>query len=152
MPTGGMGSLHRTGVLVRRPVAIGDVRLGVAVDALFDRGLARLVGFDVGCSGGAHRFLPFPACEVEEDRLAVTSALVLLDRELGFYRAEGRAFSDLLGEEVSLAGERIGSLRDLLVDREGSVGRIVASVPSGEVELEPGPALAVGNHVLRPAV
>ena len=97
-----MEPLHRTGVLVRRPVAVGDVRIGVAVEALFDRGLARLVGLDVGCREGARRFLPFPACEVEEDRLAVASALVLLDRELGFYRVGSRAFSDLLGEEVSL--------------------------------------------------
>ena len=147
-----MEPLHRTGVLVRRPVAVGDVRIGVAVEALFDRGLARLVGLDVGCREGARRFLPFPACEVEEDRLAVASALVLLDRELGFYRAGSRAFSDLLGEEVSLAGERIGLLEDLLVDRGGNVRRVIVSVPSGDVDLEPGPALAIGNHVLRPAV
>jgi len=147
-----MESLHRTGVLVRRPVAVGEVRLGVAVDALFDRGLARLVGFDVGCRHGAHRFLPFPAAEVKEDRLAVESALVLLDRELDFYRAGSRAFSDLVGEEVSLAGERIGPLEDLLVDREGNVRRVVVSGPAGAVELEPGPALAVANPVLRPAV
>lgn len=147
-----MASLHRIGVLVRMPVVNGDVRLGVAVDALFDVRLSRLVGFDVRCRDGANRFLPFPACEVREDRLAVESALVLLHRELEFYRAGGRAFSELVGEEVTLAGGRIGPLEDLLVDREGSLASVAVSASSGPVQLEPGPVLAVGNHVLRPAV
>ena len=111
-----------------------------------------LIGFDVRCGDGAHRFLPFPACEVCDERIAVDSALVLLDRGLGFYAAGGSAFSDLQGQEVSLDGEQIGPLADLLVDAEGSVERIVVSVPDGPIELEPGPELRVGNIVLRPAV
>lgn len=147
-----MGALHRIGGLVGEPVAIGDVRLGVAVDALFDRQLTRLVGFDISCGDGAHRFLPFPACELRGGRIAVESALVFLDRELDFYRAEGSAFSDLEGQEVSLGGDRIGLLADLLVDPEGKVGRVVVSAPDGRVELEPEARLVVGSHVLRPAV
>ncbi len=141
----GMRPLHRTGELVGRPVALGDERLGVAVDVLFDNPPTRLVGFDVGCGDGAHRFLPFPACELRGERIAVSSALVILDRELDFYRAGGSAFSDLEGQEVSLGGDRIGPLADLLVDREGIVGRVVVSAPDGPVELEPEPSLAVGE-------
>ena len=147
-----MGSPYRTGVLVRRPVVVGAVRLGVTVDGLFDRPLTRLIGFDVRCGDGTHRFLPFPACEVCDERIAVGSALVLLDRGLGFYTVGGSVFSDLQGQEVSLDGEQIGPLADLLVNAEGSVERIVVSVPDGPLELEPGPELRVGNNVLRPAV
>ena len=147
-----MTSLHRTGTLVRRPVVIGDVRLGAAGDALFDRMLARLRGLEVRCSDGVHRFLPFTACETQSDRLAIESPLVLLDRELGFYRAGGSAYSDLRGQHVGLEEKAIGALADLLVDQEGSVRRVVVSTPAGVVELEPGPGLVVGNHLLRPAV
>jgi hypothetical protein len=147
-----MRHLHWTGALVRRPVVIEDVRLGAAVDALFDRMLALLLGLDVRCSDGVHRFLPFPACDVLGDRLVVESPLVLLDRELGFYRAGGNVFSDLRGQRVDLDAREVGVLADLLVDQDGGVGRIVVSAPTGIVELEPGPGLVVGNHVLRPAV
>lgn len=46
---------------------------------------------------------------------------------------------------MSLGGDRIGPLADLLVDREGRVGRVVVSAPDGLVELEPEPSLAVGE-------
>jgi hypothetical protein len=147
-----MRSVHWTGALLRRPVVIEDVRLGAAVDALFDRTLARLLGLEVQCSDGVHRFLPFSACDVLGDRLAVESPLALLDRELGFYRAGGNSFSDLRGQRVDLEGREVGVLADLLVDDDGGVRRIVASAASGIVELEPGPGLVVGNHLLRPAV
>ena len=147
-----MRPLHRTGALVRRPVVIGDVCLGVAADVLLDGPLTRLVGFEVACGDGTHRFLPLPACEVRDDHLAVTSALVLLDRELGFYRAAGSALSELVGEDVNMAGGRIGELADLLVDEEGKVARVAVSVAGGEVELEAGTGLEIGDHLLRPAV
>jgi hypothetical protein len=149
---GGMGPLHRTGSLVRRPVVMRGVRVGVAVEALFDRTLTRLVGFEVRCGDGAHRFLPFPASEVRNDGLVLESALVLLDRELGFYRGGGSVFSTLRGQDVTLAGDLVGPLADVLVDREGSVRAIGVSTPEGMRELEPRPGLVVGNHLLRPAV
>jgi uncharacterized protein YrrD len=147
-----MRPLLRTGSLGGRPVVIGDVRLGAVVDVLFDRALARLVGLQVLCGDGARRFLPFPACEVCENRIAVESALVLLDRELDVYRTGGRTHSDLRGRPVTVAGNEVGSLADQLVGGEGNVTRILVSAPGGEVELEPGPDVVVGNDALRPAV
>jgi hypothetical protein len=147
-----MRALHRTGSLVGRPVVIGDVRLGVAVDVLLDRALGRLVGLDVHCPDDAHRFLPFPACEALEDRLAVESALVLLERELDFYRVGGASLSALRGEPVAAGGRELGTLADLLVDDAGNVVRLVLATPHGESELEPGPDVLVGNQALRPAV
>jgi hypothetical protein len=144
-----MGSALRTSGLIGRLVVIRDVRLGVVVDALFDTSITRLVGFDVGCGDGANnRFLPLPACDVRDDRLEVQSTLVLLDRELGFYRAGGLSFAQLRDQEVSRDGERIGPLADVLVDPEGSVVSVVAD----GVDLPAGPRLAVGDQVLRPAV
>jgi hypothetical protein len=147
-----MRPLLRTGSLAGRPVAIRDVRLGVAVDALLDRPLARLVGLEVRCSDEAHRFLPFPACQVLPDRVAVESELVLLDRELDFYRGGGRALSDLRGQRVVAAGEELGTLADLLVDGEGEVVRILVATPHGEIEVEAGADVTIGNHALRRAV
>ena len=75
----------------------------------------------------AHRFLPYPACEVLEDRLAVESALVLLDRELDFYRVGGSTLSGLRGQAVLVAGDELGSLADLVVGPEGEVVGIVVA-------------------------
>ncbi|HXV32750.1 MAG TPA: hypothetical protein VD769_01975 [Gaiellaceae bacterium] len=147
-----MRPLLRTGSLAGRPVALRDVRLGVAVDALIDRPLARLVGLEVRCGDEAHRFLPFPACRVLPGRIAVESALVLLDRELDFYRGGGRALSGLRGQRVVAAGEELGTLADLLVDGTGEVVRILVATPQGEIEVDAGPELTIGNHALRRAV
>lgn len=147
-----MRALLRTGSLVGRPVVIRDVRLGVAVDALFDRALGRLVGLDVRCRDEAHRFLPYPACEVLGDRVAVESALVLLDRELDFYRVGGSALSALRGQPVVEGGDELGTLADLVTGPEGEVVGIVVAGTHGETEIGPGADVAVGNHALRPAV
>ena len=147
-----MRALLRTGSLVGRPVVIRDVRLGVAVDALFDRALGRLVGLDVRCRDEAHRFLPYPACEVLGDRVAVESALVLLDRELDFYRVGGSTLSALRGQPVVEGGDELGTLADLVTGPGGEVVGIVVAGTHGETEIEPGADVAVGNHALRPAV
>jgi hypothetical protein len=147
-----MSPLHSTGGLLGRAVAFDDVRLGVCVDALLDHRLERLVGLDVLSGDTAHRFLPFPACEVQAAVIAVDSSLVLLDRELDFYRLGGRSFSDLRGLPVRRSGAHVGSLADLLVDDEGDVRTIVVSTPAGELELEPRQGLVLGNLLLRPAV
>ena len=147
-----MGRLHSTRVLVRRAVRGGGLRLGEVADALLDHPLRRLVGFEVGCRDGVHRFLPFPACDVLDDSVEVESALVLLDRDLDFYRLGGSAFSDLEGQPVRIGGEAAGPLVDLLFSSEGDVLRVVASAPRGDLEFDSGPGLVVGNHILRPAV
>lgn len=147
-----MGPLHSTGRLVRRAVVLRDVRLGVVVDTLLDRPLRRVAGFEVRCVDGAHRFLPFPACEIKDGRVEVESSLVLLDRDLDFYRLGGSAFTELEGFPVRLRGAAVGDLVDVRFAAEGDVSTIVVSTAKGERELAPGPGLAVGNHLLRPAV
>ena len=114
-----MGPLHRTGALVGRAVMYRDIRLGVAVDALLDGLVHRLVGLDVLCGDGAHRFLPFPACDVVETHISVDSALVFLERDVDFYRVGGRAFSKLQGLPVRLSGIEVGTLADVVVTPGG---------------------------------
>ena len=143
--------LHRTSTLVHRPVTYRDIRLGVATDALFDRAVRRLVGLDVRCGDGADRLLPFPACEVREGRLAVESALVLLEGNVDFYRLEGSTFGALQGVSVLAGGVELGTLADLVVDDHGEVARVVVAATDGDVELEPHEA-TVGAEGLRPAV
>src|SRR5688572_30035702 len=144
--------LLRTSGLVRRPVVYRDIRLGVAVDALFDRAIRRIVGLEVRCGDGKDRFLPFPACEVCDERIVVESALVLLDGNLGFYRLDGCTFSELRDTPVVVGGDAVGTLIDLVVSVEGEVARIVAASEDGVHELEPGGAVTLGNQGLRPAV
>lgn len=148
----GMRALLRTGSLVRRPVVAGVERLGVAVDGLLDRPLTRLVGLDVRCQDGAHRFLPFPACEVGADGLMVDSPLVLLDPGHDFYRDGGDPFSTLLGRSVADAGGEVGALADLLLDGGGNVVRLVASAADGEIELAAGPEVAIRRGGAPPPV
>ncbi len=143
--------LHRTSTLVRRAVTYRDIRLGVTTDALFDRAVRRLVGLDVRCGDGADRLLPFPACEVRDGRLAVESALVLLEGNVDFYRLEGSTFSALQGVSVLAGGIEVGALADLVVGDDGEVIRVVAAAQDGDVELEPHEA-TVGAQGLRPAV
>jgi hypothetical protein len=147
-----MGPLHRTGALVGRAVMYRDIRLGVVVDALLDGPVRRLVGLDVLCGDGAHRFLPFPACDVGESHIAVDSALVFLERDVDFYRAGGRSFSKLRRLPVRLSGIEVGTLTDIVVTPAGDVRHVVASTSSGDRELESGLGLVVGNFDLRPAV
>lgn len=144
--------LLRTSGLVRRPVVYRDIRLGVAADALFDRAIRRLVGLEVHCADGKDRFLPFPACEVRDERIVVESALVLLEGNLDFYRLDGCTFSELRDTPVLVGGDEAGMLAEVLVSGDGEVARFVAAAHDGLRELEPGGALTLGNQGLRPAV
>ncbi|HSK15757.1 MAG TPA: hypothetical protein VK915_06270 [Gaiellaceae bacterium] len=122
------------------------------MDVLFDRDLVRLTVLDVLCGDGAYRLLPLPAWEIHEGRIAVESALVFVEGNVGFYRAEGRPFTELAGEPVLEHGAVAGSLADILVTGDGEVRRLVVAGPGGRREVDVGPGLAVGNLPLRPAV
>jgi hypothetical protein len=96
--------------LLRRPVLVRGIRLGRIADVLFDPDGARVVGFDVLCGDGVHRFLPFPAAALADGGLEVDSSLTLLDEgTLAFYRGRGLALS---------AAEE---LRDVVVVATGAV-------------------------------
>jgi hypothetical protein len=93
------------------PVRLHGIQLGRPVDALLDPMADRLLGFEVHCGDGEHRFLPFSVAELRPDEITVGSALRLIDeRELDWYRHHARRLSEL-GYTEPWIGER-GEVRD----------------------------------------
>jgi len=77
--------------LLSLPVRTRGIQLGRPLAALLDETDERLLGLELLCGDGAHRFLPYSVADVRDAEIAVESALVLLDeRHLAFYRERGR--------------------------------------------------------------
>lgn len=102
--------------LLRRPVRLRGITLGRPVDLILDSGAARVLGVDVLCGDGAHRFLPIAAADVRSDQIAVRSSLTLLEAdELAFYRERGTTLTTLLRDQ----------LEDVVLGADGTVaGRV----------------------------
>jgi hypothetical protein len=98
--------------LLRRPVRLNGIRLGRPVDLILDAPGKRVLGFDVLCGDGSHRFLPIAAARAFPDQIAVRSALMLLDEEeLAFYRERGTTLTALRADGGS----------DVVLDEDGAV-------------------------------
>ena len=98
--------------LLRRPIRLRGIELGRAVDLILDSGGQRVIGFDVLCGDGAHRFLPLSAADPHPDQIVVRSSLTLLDpEELAFYRERGTTLTALRADE----------LEDVVFGRDGVV-------------------------------
>jgi hypothetical protein len=82
--------------LLALPVRLHGIELGRPVDAFVDPTGERLLGFEILCGDGAHRFVPMVVVRLERDELAVESALTLIDeRDLDFYRSRSRRLAEL---------------------------------------------------------
>jgi len=82
--------------LLSLPVRMHGIQLGTPVDALLDEHADRVLGFELLCGDGTHRFLPFSVARLQADEIAVDSALTLIDeRDLEFYRRRSRRLDDL---------------------------------------------------------
>ena len=91
-----MSGRRKASELLALPVRIHGIHLGRPVDALLDPTLDRVVGFEIACGDGAYRFLPFAVARIDEDEIAASSALALVDeRELAYYRTRSRRLADL---------------------------------------------------------
>jgi hypothetical protein len=113
------------------PLRLHRIELGRPVDVLLDRESLRVVGLDVLCGDGVHRFLPLPTAAVGDDGLMIHSPLVLLEEdELGFYRARAFALRALRGKPVMRKGQSIGVLRDIVFARTGRL--LAVLLESGE--------------------
>jgi hypothetical protein len=107
--------------LLERPVMLEDIRLGAPIDAVLDSESLRVVGLEVECADGARRFLPLAAARIRDDRIAVGSALMLLEENVrSFYRRRSSMFTALVGLPVEQAGQPIGRLVDLVVAPDGT--------------------------------
>ncbi|HET7449290.1 MAG TPA: hypothetical protein VFJ78_01720 [Gaiellaceae bacterium] len=81
--------------LLGLPVRMHGIPLGKPVEALLDRNENRLLGFEVVCGDGAHRFLPYAVARIGAGEITVDSALTLIDEgDLEFYRRHCRLLTD----------------------------------------------------------
>ena len=113
-----MGSLAAAPSL-QLPVRLRGIQLGRPVDLLLDLDAWKVLGFAVLCGDESRRFLPFAAAVVDDEQIAVGSALMLLE-DAGFYEQRGVSFRSLLGTEMA-----DGRLRDLQLDGTGRVTALV---------------------------
>jgi hypothetical protein len=87
---------RRIADLLALPVRLHGIQLGRPVQALVDAQADRLLGLELACGDGAHRFLPFAVARVQPDEIEVSSALALIDeRELDYYRRHSRRVADV---------------------------------------------------------
>ena len=96
--------------LLRRPILLRGIELGRAVDLILDADGERVLGVDVLCGDGKHRFLPIAAAEALPDRIDVRSAFTLLDAgQLDFYRERGTSLQALRSNGGSKDDDAAGS-------------------------------------------
>ena len=104
------------------------IQLGQPADLLLDRESLRVVGLDIACGDGAHRYLPLPVAVVTDREIAISSPLVLLEAdELSFYRTRTFAYGSLRGRPVEVAGVAAGKLVDIVIDATGNLVEILVS-------------------------
>ena len=76
--------------LLERTVVLKGVQVGRVVDVIFDRADGDVVGFEVRCEDGRHRFLPSAAATSHDSTIEIASPFALLDTDqLEFYRRRG---------------------------------------------------------------
>jgi hypothetical protein len=117
----------RTGrELLELRLRLHGIQLGQPADLLLDRETLRVVGLDIACGDGAHRYLPLPVAVVKDKELAISSPLVLLEEdELGFYRTRTFAYSALRGRPVEVGGVLAGKLIDIVIDSSGALVDVI---------------------------
>jgi|SRR5215218_9216911 len=87
---------RRVADLLALPVRMHGILLGRPVRALVDSRADRLLGLELVCGDGAHRFLPFSVARPGSHEIAVNSALALIDeRDLDYYRRHSRRLTDV---------------------------------------------------------
>lgn len=97
--------------LLQLPVRLHGIQLARPVAALVDAHSDRLVGLEILCGDGEHRFLPYAVADVRSDEIAIESALTLLDEgDLAYYRPRTRRVSELAFADPWVDSD--GSLRD----------------------------------------
>ena len=118
---------RRTGrELLGLRLRLHGIQLGQPADLLLDRESLRVVGLDIACGDGAHRYLPLLVAVVEDKELSISSPLVLLEEdELGFYRTRTFSYSSLRGRPVEVAGVVAGKLVDIVIDSSGTLVEVI---------------------------
>jgi hypothetical protein len=127
-------------------VRLHGIRLGRPVDVLLDLEDWRALGLVVLCGDESRRFLVFAAADLQDDAIAVPSALLLLE-DVDFYLARSRSLRSLLGSGVVNGGHGLGELRDLLVRPDGGVESLVVEDDGRTEEVRPAGATVESERV-----
>jgi sporulation protein YlmC with PRC-barrel domain len=76
--------------LLRQSVLLRGIRIGRVVDVILEPEHKGVIGFEVRCKDGRHRFLPRAAATKRDDGIQIDSPFGLLDTDqLDFYRSRG---------------------------------------------------------------
>lgn len=137
----------RSDELLGLPVSLHGISLGRPVDLLLDRDELRVVGFDVRCGDGVHRFLPFSTALIRSAEIVIRSPLVLLEEdELAFYEARTFALSSLRGRSVNRAGRPEGALREIVLRPDGSLKELVVDDEERRIPFDESVNIDVGSR------
>jgi sporulation protein YlmC with PRC-barrel domain len=76
--------------LLELTVVMKGIQVGRVVDVILEPKAGGVIGFEVRCGDGRHRFLPQAAAIREDSAIEIESPLALLDTDqLEFYRRRG---------------------------------------------------------------
>lgn len=76
--------------LLELTVVLKGIRVGRVIDVILEPKAGGVIGFEVRCEDGRHRFLPQAAVISHDSALEIESPLALLDTDqLEFYRRRG---------------------------------------------------------------
>ena len=126
--------------LLRAPVLLRGIRLGMPVDVIFDRDRRRAVGLEVHCGDESRRFLPWSVVRIAPGTIDVASPLVLIEEpQLAFYAKRGATLRALRRSRVLSHGTRVGTLADLVLDDDGTISDVVTITESGRETVAYGP-------------
>lgn len=107
------------------PVCIRGIQVGEPLDVLFDAELRSVIGLEVVCRDGVHRFLPWSVGEPSADGVSISFSLALLDRpQLEYYREHALTLSRLRRLPVETAEASL-AVEDVVVSSSGSVLAVV---------------------------
>jgi sporulation protein YlmC with PRC-barrel domain len=124
----GRGMKERRGdELLGLPVRLHGIQLGRPVELLLDRDTMRVIGLDVRCGDGVHRFLPLTTALLSASELSIRSPLVLLEGgQLDFYRSRTLGLGALRGRAVEgKGGGTVGTLVDVVLAPDGALVALI---------------------------
>jgi sporulation protein YlmC with PRC-barrel domain len=76
--------------LLELTVVVNGIQVGRVVDVILEPNAGGVIGFEVRCEDGRHRFLPQAAAIRQDSAIEIKSSLALLDTDqLEFYRRRG---------------------------------------------------------------
>ena len=106
--------------LLRRRVVFGDIQLGRPVDVTVDVAGGRVLGFEVRCGDGSHRFLPLAVAQISDSAIELASPLLLLDLgQLAFYRERAATLASLRPNVDDVVFDATGTITELVL-RDGT--------------------------------